>query len=107
MRRSASWSPKARSRTQLDFAIPQIHSREEEGSPLTFRERQCLSLAADGLSAKRMAVALGVSEKTVELHLARARHKLGARTTTQAVAASLAMALNGACRRANRKSFQA
>ena len=40
-----------------------------------------------------MAAALGVSEKTVELYLARARRKLGARTTTQAVATALLMAL--------------
>jgi FixJ family two-component response regulator len=36
---------------------------------------------------------IGVSEKTVELHLARARHKRGAQTTTQAVAAALVIAL--------------
>jgi DNA-binding CsgD family transcriptional regulator len=53
----------------------------------------CLSLAASGRVAKQMAAALGVSEKTVELYLARARRKLGARTTTQAVATALLMAL--------------
>jgi DNA-binding CsgD family transcriptional regulator len=81
--------------TQIDLALPQIRSRGEVGSALTFRERQCLSLAASGRGAKQTAAELGVSEKTVELHLARARHKLGAQTTTQAVAIALVMALNG------------
>jgi DNA-binding CsgD family transcriptional regulator len=76
----------------IDFAIPQIRSRGGCGR-LTFREQQCLSLAMNGLGAKQMAVELGVSEKTIELHLACARHKLGARTTTQAVAAALGLAL--------------
>jgi DNA-binding CsgD family transcriptional regulator len=78
--------------TQLDCAIPQI--RSGGGDPgLTLRERQCLSLAASGRGAKQIAAALGVSGKTIELHLACARRKLGARTTTQAVAAVLAMAM--------------
>jgi DNA-binding CsgD family transcriptional regulator len=80
--------------TQLDCALPQIHAREN-GRPLTIRERQCLSLVACGLSGKRIAAALGVSQKTVELHLVQARRKLGARTTAQAVAAALMMALLG------------
>jgi len=81
--------------TQLDCAIPQIDLRAEAWCALTFRERQCLALAASGLSAKGMSFALGISEKTIELHLARARHKLGARTTTQAVATALTIALIG------------
>ncbi|WP_192355772.1 LuxR C-terminal-related transcriptional regulator [Mesorhizobium mediterraneum] len=83
--------------TRVDFAIPQIRSHGAGGSPLTFRERQCLSQAASGLVVKQIAAEIGVSEKTVELHLARARHKLAARTTTQAVAVALARALDG-CR---------
>jgi DNA-binding CsgD family transcriptional regulator len=79
--------------TQLDFAIPLGGLREEGLSQLRFRERQCLSLAASGLVGKQIAAEIGVSEKTVELHLARARHKLGARTTAHSVAISLAMAM--------------
>jgi DNA-binding CsgD family transcriptional regulator len=78
--------------TRLDCALPRIRS-SGDGRPLTVRERQCLSLVASGLSGKRIAVALGVSSKTVELHLAHARRKLRARTTAQAVAAALVMAL--------------
>jgi DNA-binding CsgD family transcriptional regulator len=77
--------------TQLDCALPLTHARA--GRPLTVRERQCLSLVASGLSGKQISAALGVSEKTVELHLARTRRKLGARTTAQAVALALVTAL--------------
>ncbi|BCH15554.1 LuxR C-terminal-related transcriptional regulator [Mesorhizobium sp. L-2-11] len=76
--------------TQVEFAIPQLSSGS---GAISFRERQCLSMAASGLVTKKIAAEMGISEKTVELHLARARHKLGARTTTQAVAISLAAAL--------------
>lgn len=81
--------------TQLEFAIPQIRSSTKTPS-LSARERQCLSMAAGGLVTKQIAAELGVSEKTIEMHLARARHKLGARTTTQAVAISLAAAVANA-----------
>ena len=79
--------------SQVDVAIPHTSLGGDGVSQLTIRERQCLSLAASGLLAKRIAAELGISEKTVELHLARARHKLGACTTTQAVAISLAMTM--------------
>ena len=76
----------------VDFAIPCITS-ERGTSPLSVRERQCLSLTAAGLGAKEMASEIGISEKTIELHLSRARQKLGARTKPQAVAINLAMAM--------------
>lgn len=79
--------------SHVDVAIPPIRSHGDVGFPLTVRERQCLSLAASGLVAKQMAAEIGISEKTVEMHLACARHKLGARTTAQAVAINLAMAV--------------
>jgi DNA-binding CsgD family transcriptional regulator len=75
--------------SHIDIAIPLARS---ETRPLTFRERQCLALAASGLVTKQIAAEIGISEKTVELHLARARHKLGAHTTAQAVAIDFAMA---------------
>lgn len=76
----------------VDFAIPQMHSGNGL-SPLSLRERQCLSLTAAGFGAKQMVKEIGISEKTIELHLSRARQKLGARTTAQAVAINLAMAI--------------
>lgn len=80
--------------THLEFVIPRI-GIDAGAMPLSHREMQCLSLAADGIVSKQIAAEMNISEKTVELHLARARHKLGARTTTQAVAISLAAALLG------------
>jgi DNA-binding CsgD family transcriptional regulator len=76
----------------MDFAIPLVRARSANAQ-LTFRERQCLALAASGLVTKQIAAEIGISEKTVELHLARARHKLGAHTTAQAVAIDFAMAM--------------
>ncbi len=53
---------------------------------LTPRERECLQLCAMGLTAKQIAVRLGRSVPTVNLHLESAARRLGARNRTQAVA---------------------
>ncbi len=53
---------------------------------LTPRERQCLRLCADGLTAKEIAHRLGRSVPTVTLHLNSATRKLGARNRFQAIA---------------------
>jgi DNA-binding CsgD family transcriptional regulator len=74
--------------TRIDLAIPQQAAGAAHGN-LTSRERQCLSLAAAGCATKQTAWALGLSEKTVEFHLAGIRRKLGARTMAQAVAMAL------------------
>ena len=79
--------------SHVDIVIPQIRSSAAAQPPLTPRERQCLSMAASGLVAKQMAGEIGISEKTIELHLAGARHKLGARTTAQAIAINLVMTM--------------
>lgn len=44
---------------------------------LTERERQTLTLIAEGESTKRIAMTLGVSTKTVETHRSRLMDKLG------------------------------
>lgn len=53
---------------------------------LTPRERQCLRLCAEGLTAKEIAYRIDRSLPTVMLHLAAATRKLGARNRFQAVA---------------------
>ncbi len=78
---------------RVELLIPHIRPRADAISRLTGRERQCLSMAASGLVTKQIAARMGISEKTIELHRARARDKLGARTTAQAVAMILAAAL--------------
>lgn len=55
-------------------------------SKLTQREREVLLLAAKGLRRDRMAHALGVSIATIDLHCANLRRKMGAKTTSEAVA---------------------
>lgn len=52
---------------------------------LTVRERDALSLIAEGRSATGAAKELGISERTLSIALAGARRKLGARTNAEAV----------------------
>lgn len=62
---------------------------EAQRSPLSPRETDCLCWLARGLRNDRIAERLGVSAATVEMHLARARRKLGARTREQALARAI------------------
>lgn len=54
-----------------------IERRRSSGFRLTEREREVLSVAAEGLTAKEIADRLGVRERTVTTHLARIYGKLG------------------------------
>ncbi|SNZ19388.1 response regulator transcription factor [Cohaesibacter gelatinilyticus] len=58
-------------------------------SALTDRERECLSGAARGLTAKMIARELDITERTVRFHFANACRKLGVQRVTEAVAAAL------------------
>jgi DNA-binding NarL/FixJ family response regulator len=58
-------------------------------SALTARERQILSLLAEGMTNKRIAGRLGLSPKTVRNYVSLILGKLGASTRTEAVAKSL------------------
>ncbi|MNT73617.1 Spore germination protein GerE [compost metagenome] len=62
---------------------------------LTARQRQCLALAARGLSSRAIAEDLLLSSRTVDEHILRACMTLGVRTRVQAVAI-LAAASRGA-----------
>lgn len=53
---------------------------------LTDREAQILRLVADGLTDREIAESLVLSRRTVEGHVARLIHKLGARNRTEAAA---------------------
>jgi two-component system, NarL family, response regulator NreC len=52
---------------------------------LTTREREVLHLAAEGWSSTEIAVALGISPRTVETHRSHLMQKLGLRTQTELI----------------------
>jgi FixJ family two-component response regulator len=56
---------------------------QEQVASLTPRERQVLDSIADGKTAKRTALNLGISERTVELHRSRVLKKMGVRNATE------------------------
>ncbi len=59
--------------------------RERRAELLTERERQVLSLLAEGSTSKEVAQRLGLSTKTVENHRARILEKLGVANTAAAI----------------------
>lgn len=60
---------------------------------LTDREREILSLLADGLGNKQIAARLGISTSTVKTHLELLFEKLDAGSRTEAVAAAIRLGL--------------
>lgn len=61
----------------------------QDASPLTQRERECLTWAARGKSMEATAKIMGVTPRVVKFHLDNARANLGADTLPQAVAIAL------------------
>jgi DNA-binding NarL/FixJ family response regulator len=61
--------------------------------PLTERERQVLAMLANGLSNRRIAERLTISENTVKAHVAAILAKLGATTRTEAVTVGVRLGL--------------
>ena len=61
---------------------------DRPGGPLTFRERQVLSVASEGLTSREIADRLGVRERTVTTHLSRIYGKLGVRSRVAALRAA-------------------
>jgi FixJ family two-component response regulator len=57
---------------------------------LTLREREVLGQAAQGLHAKEIAAALGISPRTVEVHKTRIMDKLGVRNVGELVRFAIA-----------------
>jgi len=62
----------------------------EKLSRLTVREREVLEQAAQGLHAKEIAAALGISPRTVEVHKTRIMEKLGVRNVAELVRFAIA-----------------
>lgn len=59
---------------------------------LTPRERQVMDLVVDGVANKVMAIDLGLSERTVEIHRAKVMEKMGARSVAHLVKMHLTLA---------------
>ena len=80
---------------QLRSAIENAFSREQQRlaranelaklATLTVREREVLEHAAQGLHAKEIAAALGISPRTVEVHKTRVMENLGVRNVAELV----------------------
>lgn len=89
----------ARLRAAIEFAAHMRGAPASGSSPearlglLTERERQVMAFAAQGQTNKEIARHLGISHRTVEIHRARAMHKMGARTPVELVALALACGL--------------
>jgi DNA-binding NarL/FixJ family response regulator len=62
---------------------------EEAAASLTRREREVLTLVAQGGTNEKVAQTLGISTETVQSHVRNAMHKLGAETRTEAVATAI------------------
>jgi DNA-binding NarL/FixJ family response regulator len=62
-----------------------IDRRRQIAVELTEREREVLSVAAEGLTARQIADRLGVRERTITTHLARIYGKLGVRNRLSAI----------------------
>jgi DNA-binding NarL/FixJ family response regulator len=63
-----------------DFLSPIVQDMEREhppAPPLTVREREVLTVAAEGLTARQIATRLGLRERTVTTHLGNIYGKLG------------------------------
>jgi DNA-binding NarL/FixJ family response regulator len=65
-----------------------LERRAEVEIKLTEREREVLVVAAEGLTAREIAVRLGVRERTVTTHLARIYGKLGVSNRMSAIRAA-------------------
>ena len=61
------------------------HKGITESSPLSNRQKQVLDLLADGKTNKQIALLLGLSRRTVNMHIAAIKNKLGAQTNAQSV----------------------
>jgi DNA-binding NarL/FixJ family response regulator len=70
-------------------------TREDAIGQLTRREREVLELIALGHSNKRIALELGVAEKTVKTHVGHLLAKLGVADRTQAALLAVRWGLNG------------
>ena len=74
---------------------PRMGASPTRSAPLTRREREVLSLTANGLAGKQVARQLGISHKTVERHKTKIFSKLAVPNAAAAVSRYLSMGKGG------------
>ncbi|MCX7977039.1 MAG: LuxR C-terminal-related transcriptional regulator [Bellilinea sp.] len=89
LRKKSAWQAVAVGEGLL-MVFPQQERRSvpkvcPECPPLTPRQQAILQLLTEGLTAKQIAAQMGLSRRTVFLHLAAIRQRLGVSSTLQAV----------------------
>lgn len=62
-------------------------------SDLTIREHQVLAFLVEGLSAKEIAISLGIAPRTVECHIDHLRAKMHCRNRAQLIALSVGLGI--------------
>ena len=68
---------------------------KKESVHLSNRQRQVLDMLAEGLTGKQIAFQLGLSRRTINMHIAAIKKKLGSQTNAQSVSRGTAL---GYCR---------
>jgi DNA-binding NarL/FixJ family response regulator len=75
------------------YVDPLLAPESDSNITLSTRERQVLALVAEGLSQKEIGRRLSIGTETVRTHLQKARKRLSATTSTQAVAIAMRLSL--------------
>jgi len=71
--------------------LEQREDLRRRAESLTPREREVMSLVVDGRANKVIAIDLGLSERTIEIHRAKVMEKMGARSIAHLVKMSLTL----------------
>ncbi|KXV68521.1 hypothetical protein AD951_11085 [Acetobacter malorum] len=89
----------ARTFSQVGLYLHEWHARkaglrsEQDIPRLSAREKDCLTLCAEGLMGQRISEKLGISEAAIRLYLSSARTKLRSQTTCGAVAKAIRLGI--------------
>jgi DNA-binding CsgD family transcriptional regulator len=82
-----------------DLFMARVVSRglppSQQGAPLSPRERQCLQMAAHGLTSADIGLKLGITERTANFHFSNLISKLGVLNRHEAIAKALTSGLIG------------
>jgi DNA-binding CsgD family transcriptional regulator len=73
----------------ISRGVPPMH----QGSPLSARERQCLQLAARGMTSFDIGLKLAITERTVNFHFSNIISKMGVLNRLEAIAMGVAHGL--------------